>query len=141
MLPTISGEFRVVGDVDIRYSGGGTAFARVRVVADKSKKDDNGEWQKEKEFWANVTAFGKTAENLAESVAKGDLIEVVGQIETREYEKDGQKRTSVDIAANRVAVSLSRNPVGSSSSGSQPKAKTEAENPWGAPPANDEPPF
>ena len=136
-LPQIFGEFRVAGDIDLRYSSGGTAYARFRAVADKKKKEGD-QWVDDKVFWVNVTVFGKTAENMMDSVARGDLVYIEGTIETREYEKDGQKRTSVDVIANRVGASLSRSPVAATvSDGNSGAATTQsaqpAGDPWGAP--------
>lgn len=145
MLPAITAEFRVASDPEIKYSQGGSAYTRFRAVADKKKKVDD-QWVDDKVFWASVTCFGETAENVAESVMKGALVTVTGRIETREYEVDGQKRTSVDIAADTVALSLARD----SYAGATPRAsqggqnrgqQAPAENPWGGGTPTEEPPF
>lgn len=50
--------------------------------------------------WHRCTAFGKTAETLSKYTSKGDRLAIEGKIQYREYEKDGEKRTSTDIIIN-----------------------------------------
>jgi single-strand DNA-binding protein len=50
--------------------------------------------------WHRCTAFGKTAETLSKYTSKGDRLAIEGKIQYREYEKDGEKRTSTDIVIN-----------------------------------------
>ncbi len=56
--------------------------------------------------WWNVTAWRQDAEYAARYLKKGDAVMVVGEPYMEEYEKDGQKRTSLKVEASRV-VSLS----------------------------------
>lgn len=145
-LPTINGEFRVATEPEIQFAQSGTAFTRFRAVASKSKKDDSGNWVNDKDFWTSVVCFKNVAENVAESVTKGDLVMISGSVETEEVEKDGQKRLYVTVVADRVGVSLSRKTdSGSSGSGSSGGGSASAaqENPWAtqANTGNDAPPF
>jgi single-strand DNA-binding protein len=52
--------------------------------------------------WHSVQAWGKTAELIAQYVHKGDRLAVEGEIQYREYEKDGVKRQAVNINCNEV---------------------------------------
>ena len=138
MLPTVTGEFRLVTDPEIHFADSGMPYTRFRAVADKKKKVGD-EWVDDKVIWVNVTAFGKYAENLAESATKGDIVMIEGTIETREYEKDSVKRTSVDIAASRVGLSFGRSKEGSTRPATAP-TQAAGDNPWG-PASSGEPPF
>jgi len=144
-LPTVTGTFRVVKDPEIRYSEGGVAFTKFRAVADKQKKV-NDQWVDDKIIWVNVVCFKKVAENVAESVSSGDLVTVTGQISTSEYTTDsGEKRFSVDIAADQVGYSLARDSITGATRperSSRPAESAPSENPWGPPAAaGGEPPF
>ena len=45
--------------------------------------------------------FGKTAENAAEWLKKGDRVQIDGRLELRKYTaQDGTERTSTDIVAD-----------------------------------------
>ena len=51
--------------------------------------------------WHTVVFWGDRAERLAQTVKKGDLILVEGQLRTREWEgQDGQKRYTVEVVAD-----------------------------------------
>lgn len=52
--------------------------------------------------WTDVVAFGKTAENCAKFLSKGDKVHVEGRKQTREYEKDGTTFRAVECVANSV---------------------------------------
>ena len=50
----------------------------------------------------NVVAFGKTSEFVNKYFSKGSSIIVVGSIQSRSYEKDGQKRYVTEIIVEEV---------------------------------------
>ncbi len=52
--------------------------------------------------WHNIQAWGKTAELIQQYVKKGDKIAIEGEIQYREYEKDGVKRLAVNINCSDV---------------------------------------
>lgn len=108
MLPKLSGELRVGADPTLRFSKGGMAICSFSAVADKSKKDEaTGEWEKEKEIWIRVTTFKDIAEHVAETVKKGDLVFVEGQVSTSDWTtKEGVARTSIEVTADIVGPSL-----------------------------------
>lgn len=56
----------------------------------------------------NVVAFGKTAEFTQKWFTKGSSIIVVGSIQSRSYEKDGQKRYVTEIIAEEVSFAGSK---------------------------------
>lgn len=107
MLPRITGEFTVGSDPELRFAPSGIAVASFSAVADKSKKNESGEWEKDKEIWVRVTAFKQMAEHVAESVTKGSRVVISGQISLSDWEdKDGNKRTSAEVIADDIGVSL-----------------------------------
>lgn len=72
-------------------------------------------WDREKQFWADghtsfytVWAWRTLASNLAGSVAVGEPLVVHGRLKVREEERDGQRRTFVDIEALAVGHDLTR---------------------------------
>lgn len=105
MLPTITGEFGVVKEPEIRFSDKGTAWAKIRCSAKDRKRDANGNWTDGDPLYIDIVV-GNGAENLVESVLPGDTIIVQGKLKMREYEVDGQKRQGYQISADTVGVSL-----------------------------------
>lgn len=76
----------------------GTIMARASLATWRSSS---------KTDWHNVTAFGSEAEKLLKA-SKGTGVKVYGSIQYDQYEKDGQKRNSTTIIANRVVTYASK---------------------------------
>ncbi len=99
-------------DAELNYTPNGSAVSTFRVATTETWKDKNGE-KKEETTWHRVVLWGKPAEAVNEYLIKGKQVFVEGRIQTREYEKDGQKRWVTDIKADRVVL------LGSAGAGGQ----------------------
>jgi single-strand DNA-binding protein len=88
-------------DVELKYTPSSRAVANLRIATNEVYKDKSGERQEKTEFH-RVTVWGDTAENCSKYLAKGRSVYVEGKLQTRSYEKDGQKHYSTDIIAERV---------------------------------------
>jgi len=87
----------LVRDVDLRYSKKGTAVANFTLAVN----DGYGE-NKTVDF-ISVTAWGKTAENVANYCSKGSRVAVDGRIKQQNYEdKNGNRREKVYINAQQI---------------------------------------
>ena len=103
------------------------------------------EWEDTGTTWWSVTVFGKDAENLADVIAEGkkQLVTVAGRSSTREYEANGETRTSLDVIADHVGVVHRAAPNGqgggsfgaaqSAGFGEQPQPAPSQQDVWGAP--------
>ena len=69
-LPLVVGEFGLVADPEARFSASGTMWVTVRLVAKSRKRDQSGQWVDGDPCFIDMVAFGKVAENFAESVLK-----------------------------------------------------------------------
>ena len=100
---------RLTKDVDLRYTQSGLAVGRFSVAIDRPKKDG----QSNGADFPNCVAYGKTAENLANYVHKGEMVGVTGCIRTGSYEnKDGRKVYTTDISVASVQFLNSRSSGG-----------------------------
>lgn len=109
MLPKVTIDGRLADEPSLRFSPTGKAVARLRMVAsDRRKNDASGEWEDGDSLWIDVTCFGKLAENVCESAAKGDLLLVIGKLKTDEWtDRDSsQKRSKITLIADSVGASL-----------------------------------
>ena len=87
-------------DPELRYSKGGNAVLTF-AVADNYGKDD-----KKKTTWWDIIVFGKLAENVANTIAKGTSVIITGRLEQEEYtKKDGTKGTARKLIADEVGAS------------------------------------
>ena len=87
-------------DPDLRYTGSQMAIVEFS-VATTSGKDD-----KKKTTWFEVKVFGQLAENVANSLNKGDNVIIHGRMETDEYtKKDGTQGKFTSLIADEVGAS------------------------------------
>jgi single-strand DNA-binding protein len=147
-LPTVTGEFRLGDDPQLRFTPSGQAVANVRLGANGRKfNKSTQEWEDAGECWLNGAIWGREAENVAESLERGMLVLVTGRLETRKYEdREGNQRLSVDVTIYSIAPSLKYatakvSKVERVQGQGQPNVSAPpADDPWAAPPS-DEPPF
>ena len=93
---------RVGGDPEMRFTPDGVAVTSFSVAANRSTRQPDGSYKEEAE-WFRVSAWRKLAENCNQFLTKGKLVYVEGSLRTRLYDgKDGQKRVSLDVTADKV---------------------------------------
>lgn len=102
-LMTIVGN--AAGDAELRYTPSGAAVCAFTVaVTPRTKRGDS--WEDGETQWFRCTAWREMAEQCAESITKGMRLIVHGRFKTRQYEKDGQNRTSIELDVEEVGPSL-----------------------------------
>jgi single-strand DNA-binding protein len=95
---------RLGRDPETRYTSGGQAVCNFTLATDETYKDRSGERQKRTE-WHKIVVWGKQAEIAQQYLHKGSLIFVEGRIQTRQWDdKEGQKRTTVEIVATNFRM-------------------------------------
>ncbi|MEA4882798.1 MAG: single-stranded DNA-binding protein [Clostridia bacterium] len=90
---------RLTRDPEVRATQSGVAVARFSVAVDRPFANQAGE--RETDF-IDVVVWRKQAETVGQYLKKGRLVGVEGAIQTRTYEKDGQKRRAWEVVADRV---------------------------------------
>lgn len=111
-LSTVAGEFGLVNDPEIKFSDNGKAWAKFRGVTKERVRDSSGNWTDGKATFIDVLCFGKEAENLAESVLKGDSVIVVGKLQQREYtDSEGNNKIVYQVMADLIGPSLKWTPA------------------------------
>ena len=83
-------------DPELRTTQGGTAVMKLRLATTERYKDNDGQWQDRTE-WHRLVVWNKQAEIAAEYLKKGAQIFVEGKLQTRSWEKDGQKHYMTEI--------------------------------------------
>jgi single-strand DNA-binding protein len=79
---------RLTKDVELKTTSNQTSYCNFTIAVDRRFKDANGERQTD---FINCVAWRQTAEFIGKYFHKGNRIGVCGSIQTRSYEKDGQK--------------------------------------------------
>lgn len=89
-------------DPEMKYTPNGTAVCNLRIATGEAFKGQDGNWQERTE-WHRVVAFGKTAENCGQYLAKGRQVYIEGRLQTRSWEdQQGLKRFSTEVVAREV---------------------------------------
>jgi single-strand DNA-binding protein len=90
-------------DPELRYTASGVPVATFSLATSEMWKDKDGQ-QRERTDWHSIVAWSKLAEIIQEIVKKGSRILVEGKIQTRFYEKNGEKRSVMEIVADNVLL-------------------------------------
>lgn len=114
-------------DPELRFTQGGTPVASLRVASNRRWTGNDGQ-QQEETTYLNVNCWRDLAENVGESLSKGDRVVVIGRVKVRSYEnKEGQTVWTTEIEADEIAPSLrwaqakiERNSGGTSNAGAAP---------------------
>lgn len=86
-------------DAELKYTQGGTAVVNLTIAVNEKRGDA---WEC---HWFRVTLFSKMAELLAPRIKKGTELFIVGQLTSRSWnDKNGQRKDSVEVLANRVRI-------------------------------------
>jgi single-strand DNA-binding protein len=84
-------------DAEVKYLPNGDAIANFS-VADSQGRD-------KPTIWWNCGLYGKRAESLSQYLTKGQAVTVTGSVSEREWtDKEGNKRKSMDVRVNDVAL-------------------------------------
>jgi single-strand DNA-binding protein len=88
-------------DPELKYTPSSRPLCNLRIATTEVYKDKSGQRQ-EKTEWHRVTVWGDQAENCNKYLSKGRSVYVEGRLQTRSYDKDGQKHYATDVVADRV---------------------------------------
>lgn len=159
----------IVEDPTLRFTANGAAVTNFRVASTPRRYDQQaGQFVDGEPLFLTCNVWRQPAENVANSLNKGDRVIVTGRLRQRSYEdRNGERRTVFEIEVEEVGPSLrfatadinkahrgdnqnTNNQAGQTFGGSgtptgDPWADTPPANPtndtWGAAPQDDEPPF
>ena len=91
---------RATKDVELRSTTSGASVATFCIAVRRNFK--NAEGNNESDFF-DCVAFNKLAETISRYVRKGDMVCVVGKLQTRNYtDKNGNNRKAMEIFVDEV---------------------------------------
>jgi single-strand DNA-binding protein len=91
-------------DAEVRVTQGGETMLTMRIATTDTWYDASNTKQERTE-WHRVTVFGARAQPLVKAhLTKGDRVFVEGRLETRSYDKGGEKRYSTEVIAQSVIL-------------------------------------
>ena len=90
---------RLVRDPEVSKTKKGTNYSHITLAVPRSYKNVDGEYETD---FIDCTLFQLMATNTSEYCKKGDIVGVKGRLESKVYEKDGQKKYATEVVAERV---------------------------------------
>ena len=90
---------RAAADASVKSLPNST-LVTLRIGTDSSYTGRDGR-KVERVDWHMIACWGKVAEQ-AQSVRKGSVVQVEGEIRTRSYDKGGEKRYVTEIVASKI---------------------------------------
>lgn len=76
-------------------------------VNDRRKDPQSGEWSDYANF-VDCTMFGNRAESLSNYLSKGMKVAIEGKLRYSTWERDGQKRSKLEVVVDELEFMLSR---------------------------------
>lgn len=98
----------LVADPELRYTPSGAAVANFRVASTPRRFDSqSNQWVDGEALFLACNVWRQAAENVANSLTKGDRVIVTGRLRQRNYEtREGEKRTVYEVEVDEVGPSL-----------------------------------
>ena len=102
---------RLTKDPVLTTTPAGLSVARFTLAIDRRFQRQGEERQAD---FINVVCFSRNADFVSKYFVKGQLAIVVGSIQTRSWEQDGQKRYATEVVADEVNFGSTKkdNPAG-----------------------------
>ncbi len=94
-------------DPELRFTNNGVARATLGIAVNhRFNNRATNEWEERPSFF-NAVCWRDLAQNVSDSLARGNRVVVTGRLEQRSWEtQDGEKRSIIEIIADEVAPSL-----------------------------------
>lgn len=88
---------RLGKEPELKKTTGNNSVLNISLAVTRAK-------QKDVTDWISVVLWRQSAEFISQYAHKGDLISVAGELQTRSYEKDGQKIYVTEVHSSDAAI-------------------------------------
>ena len=96
-------------DPDLRSTASGMPVLGFGVaVNDRRKNQQTGEWEDYPNF-IDCTMFGARAQSVSRFLSKGIKVAIEGKLRWSQWERDGQKRSKIEVIVDEIEFMTSRN--------------------------------
>lgn len=148
----------LTADPELRFTPAGAAVANFTIASTPREFDRQAnEWKDGEALFLRCSVWRESAENVAETLAKGMRVIAQGRLRSRSYDtKEGERRTVMELEVDEIGPSLrfasatvtrTQRGNGEGAAGRSPNSSSGARwnnsagaGGWGNPPAQD-PPF
>ena len=96
-------------DPELRRTQSGMAILSFGIaVNDRRKNPQTGDWEDYANF-IDCTMFGNRAESISNYLAKGNKVGLEGKLRWSQWERDGQKRSKIEVIVDDLEFLTPRN--------------------------------
>lgn len=88
-------------DPDMRATQGGSAVMNFGVAVNGRTKDAAGNWTDRADF-VDCVMFGNRAESVSRYLSKGSKVAIEGRLRYSSWERDGQKRSKLEVVVDEI---------------------------------------
>ncbi len=98
----------LTADPELRYTQNGLAVANFTIASTPRTFDrQSNEWKDGEALFLRASVWREFAEHVAGSLSKGSRVIATGRLKQRSYDdRDGQKRTSIELEVDEIGPSL-----------------------------------
>ncbi len=113
-------------DPELRATASGMPVLGIGVaVNDRRKNQQTGEWEDYPNF-IDCTMFGARAESVSRFLSKGSKVAIEGKLRWSQWERDGQKRSKIEVIVDEIEFMTSRNASSPTNQQYAPQAEAPA---------------
>ncbi len=95
-------------DPELRATGSGTQVLTFGVaVNDRRRNPQSGDWEDVPNF-VDCVVFGNRAEPLSRFLSKGQKVAIEGKLRWSQWEREGQKRSKIEVIVDELEFMSSR---------------------------------
>lgn len=95
-------------DPELRSTAEGNPVLSFGIAVNERIRDkQTGEWRDRGNFF-DCTMFGARAESLSRFLSKGNKVSIEGRLRWNQWERDGEKRTKVEIVVSEIELMNAR---------------------------------
>ena len=117
---------RLTKDIELRKTQSGLSVASFTIACDRRLSQERKNNNEQSADFINCVAWRGSADFLGNYAHKGDTVGVEGRLQTRSYDRDGQRVYVVEVLANSVNLLHSKQTVQSQEQASyEPQATQE----------------
>ena len=117
---------RLTRDIELRKTQSGLSVASFTIACDRRLSQEQKNNNEQSADFINCVAWRGSADFLGQYSHKGDTVGVEGRIQTRNYDRDGQRVYVVEVLANSVNLLHSKQTVQSQEQASYEPQPTQA---------------
>ena len=98
----------ITRDPELRSTQGGMEILALGVaVNDRRKNQQTGEWEDYPNF-VDCVMFGNRAKSVSRFLSKGSKVVIEGKLRWSQWERDGQKRSKIEVIVDEIEFMTSR---------------------------------